>query len=164
MMKEIVGHPGYFVTDQGEVFSNKSGSLKRLKPQRDWNGYLHVGLSTNGHAQTIKIQILVAVHFIGPRPKGLVLCHNDGNRTNNVVSNLRYDTQRNNIADIKIHGTENPPRGSTNGMSKLTEGQVVEMRRLRRDERITHKVIGQMFGVSREQARDIVNRKYWRHV
>lgn len=163
-MKSIEGHPGYYVSHLGYVFSEKYGSLRELKAQRDQQGYLHVVLSTNGRAHTIKVQYLVATHFIGPRPAGYVVCHCDGDKTNNAAWNLRYDTQKNNIADIKIHGTENPPVGSRNGMSRLTEAQVLEMRRLRRLYGLTHRALGFRFGVSREQARDIINRKAWKHV
>jgi hypothetical protein len=163
-VKPVVGHPDYFVDGDGSVFSNKSSSLRRLKPQPDGNGYLHVVLSTNGKPYTISIQRLVALHFMGPRPRGHVICHCDGDKTNNKVENLRYDTQKGNIADIKIHGTENPPRGIRNGMSRLTEAQVLEIRRLRLRLGLTHAVIGAKFGISREHTRDIINRKAWKHV
>lgn len=162
--RTIEGYVGYYVSADGTVFSSKSGSLRKLKQQRDTNGYLHVVLSNNGQLRTYKVATLVALHFIGPRSEGQVICHNDGDKSNNAVTNLRYDTQRNNIGDIKLHGTENPPQGSRNGMAKLTEEQVLEMRRLRVAERLTHKAIGARFGVSREQARDIINRKFWKHV
>jgi uncharacterized protein YjiS (DUF1127 family) len=164
-VKPIVGHPGYFVDEDGSVFSNKRrGAIRRKKASPDNDGYLHVVLSTGGRLHTIKVQRLVALHFLGPKPDGMVVCHNDGDKLNNSVWNLRYDTQAANIADIKIHGTENPPRGSRNGMSKLTEAQVRKMRELREERGLSHRVLGDLFGISREQARDIVNRKFWRHV
>lgn len=163
-MTPVVGHPGYYVNHLGFVFSEKYGSLRELKRQPDERGYLHVVLSTAGKAHTISVQSLVATHFIGPRPEGYVVCHCDGDKTNNASWNLRYDTQKGNIADIKLHGTQNPPQGSKNGMSRLTEAQVLEMRRLRRLYGLTHRALGFRFGISREQARDIINRKAWRHV
>lgn len=43
--------------------------------------------------------------FVGPRPDGMVTCHNDGNPANNNLSNLRWDTQSNNQLDAVKHGT-----------------------------------------------------------
>jgi HNH endonuclease len=160
----IMGHPDYYVSKCGDIYSTKRSKLRQLKPQLDQDGYPHVGLSTNSRHYTIKVQRLVALHFIGPKPADKVVCHNDGNKLDCSVTNLRYDTQRNNIADIYLHGNENPPRGSMNGMAKLTEDNVRELRRLKSAEGLSHSQLGERFGISREQARDIANRKYWRHV
>lgn len=48
---------------------------------------------------------MVAEAFLGPCPKGLEVCHGDGNPINNRVGNLRYDTHRNNMLDAIQHGT-----------------------------------------------------------
>jgi hypothetical protein len=160
----VDGHPAYFVCADGSVYSAKSGRIRRLKPQADQDGYLHVVLSTDSRPHTIKVQRLIAAHFLGPKPDGLVICHNDGDQTNNAATNLRYDTQKSNIADIKAHGTEAPPRGSLNGQARLTEDQVRELRALYAAGGATHRALGLRYGISREQARDIINRKAWRHV
>lgn len=163
-IKEIEGHPDYFISDTGEVWSNKSKKMKMLKPQLDDDGYPHVVLSTYGKPHTMKISRLVALHFIGPKPEGLQICHYDGNKLNNYVSNLRYDTGVSNMADLIRHGGFVPPRGEVNGMAKVTEENVLEMRRLYKETSMTQKAIGEQFGISREQARDIINRKYWAHI
>lgn len=43
--------------------------------------------------------------FVGLRPDGLEVCHNDGVHTNNQLTNLRYDTRRENLRDRVRHGT-----------------------------------------------------------
>lgn len=48
---------------------------------------------------------LIAETFIGPRPPGKVVCHNDGDVTNNAADNLRYDTRSENNRDMARHGT-----------------------------------------------------------
>lgn len=55
---------------------------------------------------------VIAAAFIGPRPEGMVVCHNDGDSTNNRVDNLRYDTQSANVRDAVKHGVH--------GEAKLT--------------------------------------------
>ena len=73
-------------------------------------GYYVVN-TTNG---TKTVHPLIARAFIGERPEGYDTCHNDGNPANNLPSNLRYDTRRNNLLDQFRHGTYN------NGMKAKT--------------------------------------------
>lgn len=160
----VRGHPDYYVAASGNVWSMKRGKPYRLKHQLDQDGYPHVVLSTNGKPHTIKVQRLVALHFIGPKPEGMVVCHNDGNKLDCSVSNLRYDTHKGNIADIYLHGHENPPKGSMNGMAKMTEDTVLELRRLRETEGLSNGELAQRFGISPRQIRDIISRKAWKHI
>ena len=78
-----------------------------LKPGATRGGYLQVLLSRDGIRLPYKIHVTVAREFIGPRPSGFHVCHNDGDVTNNRISNLRYDTPRENRIDQKRHGTDN---------------------------------------------------------
>lgn len=68
------------------------------------DGYLGVGLNKGGTKKKRSVHTLVLEAFVGPRPEGQQACHNDGNNTNNRVENLRWDTPRENVADIKRHG------------------------------------------------------------
>lgn len=85
---------------------------------------------------------LVLEAFLGPAPEGLEGCHNDGNTLNNWLDNLRWDTHENNELDKIRHGTiaqgdehysrrcpELVLRGEKNLASKLTEEDVVYLRR-----------------------------------
>lgn len=70
-------------------------------------GYHAVKLQNGGRHTRVSVRIhtLVLESFVGPRPDGHVGCHNDGDIDNNAPSNLRWDTQANNLADMKAHGT-----------------------------------------------------------
>ena len=69
----------------------KPGPIKK-------SGHLYVVL---GHgASGMPVHTLVALTFIGPRPEGADICHNDGNPANNRLDNLRYDSRTNNILDV----------------------------------------------------------------
>lgn len=112
----VVGYEGlYEVSDQGRVKSlqrrvrdRKGFRLVRERILR-WNqngfGYHTVVLCREGSKKTRSIHQLVLEAFVGPRPDGAVACHNDGNPTNNQPSNLRWDTQSNNLYDAVRHGT-----------------------------------------------------------
>lgn len=68
-----------------------------LRPGPTKSGHLYVVL---GHgASGSPVHQLIALTFIGPRPNGKDVCHNDGDPTNNQADNLRYDTRANNILD-----------------------------------------------------------------
>jgi hypothetical protein len=109
----IEGFDGYEVSNFGRVrsvdrlvkYANGRDCRRRgqvLKPAVVGSGYLQVSLGSNACR---RIHILVAEAFIGPRPNGMVVCHNDGERMNNSVANLRYDTPSANIVDQVKHGT-----------------------------------------------------------
>lgn len=84
-MKEINGFPGYFITEEGQVWSNYSN--KFLQPTVNSRGYLTVTLT--GH-QNKCIHRLVAEAFL-PNPNGLLYVnHKDENKINNSVTNLEW--------------------------------------------------------------------------
>lgn len=69
-------------------------------------GHLHVSLFEGRTEKRYSVHSLVAQAFIGPRPDGLVVCHNDGDPSNNCPENLRYDTASGNMLDAVKHGTQ----------------------------------------------------------
>jgi len=117
---------------KGRVLSTCPGS----------NGYPYVGLRKardTDNATFCPVPHLVALTFIGPRPEGLVVCHADGNKNNNRLENLRYDTQTENQIDIYRIGGK---------CGKLSIEQVKDIKqRLARGE--SKSSIGRAFGVSK---------------
>jgi hypothetical protein len=70
-------------------------------------GYMMAHLTPREGAKYLKkrtVHQLVLEAFVGPRPDGYQACHNDGSRTNNHVSNLRWDTVSANAYDRVDHG------------------------------------------------------------
>ena len=76
-----------------------------LKHVFDMHGYPTVCLSVGGRVRRFKVHRLVAETFLDDRSGGDLVCHNDGNPGNPVLSNLRWDTQSGNMRDTLIHGT-----------------------------------------------------------
>jgi hypothetical protein len=87
-------------------------------------GYMHLHITRNEHHY---VHRLVAEAFLGPIPKGMWVCHNDGDPANNAADNLRYDTAKNNEADKKKHGTR---KSEKSHFATLTELQVRAIREL----------------------------------
>ena len=115
--KPVNGYEGiYEVSSHGRVRSvdrtvtRSDGQVRRFKGKvlsvcLDKYGYQIVGLCNQGKCQTRTVHSLVAEAFIGTRPEGTEVCHNDGRKTNNHVDNLRYGTRSDNALDKVRHGT-----------------------------------------------------------
>ncbi|WKW86001.1 HNH endonuclease [Gordonia Phage JonJames] len=67
--------------------------------------YSLVGLSLDGSRKSHGVHTLVALAFLGPRPTGMQVCHNNGDPHDNRLSNLRYGTPSENNLDKVSHGT-----------------------------------------------------------
>lgn len=76
-----------------------------LRPLRHTNGYVRVTLWRSGVAYNRFIHALVLTAFAGARPSGRQACHNNGDKTDNRLINLRWDTPSANQADRVKHGT-----------------------------------------------------------
>ncbi|MCG7596363.1 NUMOD4 motif-containing HNH endonuclease [Mycobacterium sp. PSTR-4-N] len=77
-----------------------------LKPSRagaPGKDYPSVALGKGNHRT---IHRLVLETFVGPCPDGTEACHNNGDRFDNRLDNLRWDTPSNNNRDKRSHGTD----------------------------------------------------------
>ena len=93
----IYGFPDYYVTSDGNIWSNKSHKL--LIPTPNSTGYLTVSLQANGKQFTKKLHRLVAEAFVpndDPAHKTTV-DHIDGDKTNNRADNLQWLSRAANI-------------------------------------------------------------------
>lgn len=113
----VVGHEGaYEVSDSGRVRSldrvlarghNVRGLMLKLVSQAASgpDARQTVSIHQDGKQSTRLVHHLVLEAFVGPRPVGMEACHGDGDASNNTLSNLRWDTHRENEADKLRHGT-----------------------------------------------------------
>jgi hypothetical protein len=73
---------------------------------------------------------LVAEAFIGPMPPGQEVNHVDADKANNRAENLEYQTPSGNIFHAYRSGAKRPVVGVRHPSAVLTEGDVLEIRRL----------------------------------
>jgi hypothetical protein len=115
--RPIPSFAGYEVSDIGRVRSlahtrrgrnggERSFETKIMKLRQDKQGRAIVALRQNGGRRVVRVSTLVAEAFLGPRPPGMEVCHENGDNLNNHPWNLRYDTHQNNCRDRIIHGTQ----------------------------------------------------------
>jgi len=113
----IPGFEGsYEVSDYGGVRSldrtiqRSDGLIVRLEGRmlaiHIHNGYPTIRLAHGNRRLTFGVHRLVLLAFVGPSPDGMEACHNDGDRSNNVLSNLRWDSRSENNKDRIRHGTD----------------------------------------------------------
>jgi len=111
------------------------------------------------------IHRLVLFAFVGPPPSEKhECCHNDGDPSNNNLSNLRWGTKKENQADRKVHGTLSVNVGISNGQAKLAESNVREIRKMLEARELLQREIADHFGVSANTIRDIKTGRCWSHV
>lgn len=115
--KPLVGHEGYAeVSDMGRIRTldrtimrsngipmSVKGQIATLHPGT--HGYPSVRLYKQGKAYNVYAHRAVMAAFVGPCPKGLEVCHNNGIRSDARLSNLRYGTRGENVRDSVKHGT-----------------------------------------------------------
>jgi hypothetical protein len=167
--KAIPDYLGYEVSDHGRVRSYwnpgpgqniRNLPQKILKSKLTKGGYPEVGLCKNLGRSSMLVHRLVLLAFVGPCPKGTEACHNDGNKTNNFLINLRWDTKSANGLESYKHGTSHT-RGEGHPSAKLTEGKVMEIRQRK------HGSLSQMdtyYSVGRNTIKRVLNRTTWKHI
>ncbi len=117
-----------------------SEAVRKIHPRRNYepriitpvvnNGYRYVTLCLKGATKRMSVHAIVLSTFVGPRPDGFYGCHNNGNKADNRIENLRWDSPKSNQLDRVAHG--NGQEGEKNGSVKLSDAQVVEILRLRK--------------------------------
>lgn len=97
LWREIPDSGGYEVSDQGRI-RNPHGTVVRGTSDHYPKAYVGGAMRYIHH--------MVAEAFIGSRPDGAQICHNNGDPTDSRLENLRYDTPSGNNRDKRKHGTD----------------------------------------------------------
>lgn len=155
--RPVVGYEGlYEVSSLGRVrtlLERKGiprGHIRKLQIDKD--GYAVVGIRINRKRRNLRVSRIMLEAFVrAPLPLEEA-CHNDGNRGNNTLPNLRWDTNKGNKADMVAHGTR--MFGLNNPRTKLSDDDVAQIRLLEPFAR--RKDLARSFGVSQNQISLIV--------
>lgn len=99
--KSIPDYDNYECSTLGRIRNKRNGYvLSTIIDKRSGRHYIHLGRDFYG-----QVAPLCLATYKGPRPNGMMACHNNGNVDDNSIDNLRWDTQSNNILDCVTHGT-----------------------------------------------------------
>jgi len=136
-LKEIINHDGYFAGEYGNIYSywtlgstaeiNYDITPRKLKGRLTNAGYLGVCIKHNKKEfKSRDVHRLICRVFYGK--SNLTASHLDGNKLNNKLSNLKYETYSDNHKRKLIHGTHD--RGCNNSRSKINKEELKEIRKL----------------------------------
>lgn len=143
MWKPVVGYEDNFlVSDDGQVKNLRTGTI--LKQHVRKNGYVTVSVKIGGRqgkSICFRVHRLVAEAFLpsptleqiewakGTRYRKVSVNHKDSNKQNNRVDNLEWATNSENMKHAFINDLLSIPKSEDAGQAKLTDEQVLEIRR-----------------------------------
>lgn len=148
----------YEAGDDGHIYRDG----RRLAQRSKASGYQIVTLSCSGKISTQHVHRLVcaAFHGLPASPDKTDTRHIDGQRDNNVPSNLSWSTHRENEEDKLRHGTR--LMGDRAPWAKMSEETVLTMRSMAANR--TMKEIAKHFGISERVAADAMSGRRWKHL
>lgn len=128
-------------------------------------GYLLVTTMINGRKTVTGAHRLVWAYFNGRIPKGLTINHKNGVKDDNRPGNLElasYSEQRMHALKV-LKVRRHRPQGAKHPKTKLSENQVLEIRRLRADGMML-KHIATAFEMNPKAISAICCRRTWQHI
>ncbi len=136
---------------------------KILQPQiNKQTGYKVISLWKKNVLKTCTIHRLVALHFI-PNPENKPqVNHIKGNKLDCRWFMLEWCTNKENCLHAKKFGLLNIAKGEKAGKSKLSETQVLEIRK--QPSTKTLRELGKIYNVSKTNIEQILKRKSWKHI
>lgn len=158
--QSVPAFPNYEVSDAGQV-RNRYGHV--LKHEIVKGGYHRVSLSGPRGSRHFLVHVLVAQVFVGPKPPGLEVNHEDGDKDNNAATNLTYVTPAENIRhSLDVLGVQRA-RGERTGTAKLREADVLAIRAAGAAGANRMELAAQ-FGVHWSTIYRVLAGTYWSHV
>lgn len=134
---------------------------KVLDQSENTYGYPVVGLCKDSKIVTRPVHRLVAQAFIPNPEEKPEVNHKDGNKKNNLCTNLEWNTSEENRRHALETGLFNS-KGSKNPNSKLTEEDVIKIRsRIMAGEQ--QKLIAREYKITQEMVSLIKRRRFWKH-
>lgn len=153
-----------FNQNRCQIINQKERILNPYKRKSSKGNYYYfvISLRANNQTFTLKVHRLMLQTFIGECPIGMEGCHNDGNSLNNHISNLRWDTPKNNALDKKNHGTQTRKKsfGEQNNAHKINKNDVIYIRSSKQ----SNIDLAFKFNIRKETISRIKNGKSWPHI
>lgn len=159
-LEAIKEFPQYEVSECGMV---RNKQTKKIKSQYVGStGYYMVSLWVDSKSKPQRVHRLIAMTWIENPNNYRFINHIDGDKLNNEIKNLEWCTHLQNMRHAFETGLANNT-GVKNGMSKLNDSKVAEIKSLLKSGLSQYKIANK-FGVSRSAILKIHLGKTWNHV
>lgn len=141
---------------------NRLKKTKRVRAERILpNGYYQVRTMANNKRMHMYSPRIVWMYYNGGIPKGHVIDHINGNKSDNRITNLEPVTNKENR--VRAKRLFQYWVGENNSMSKITERDVKEIRSMK-SRGAKSKDVANIYNMSTGQINDIAARRAWKHV
>lgn len=150
----------YMISNKGRIKTTKYGRsgnrTKIISMCIGSSGYPTVKVWDGEKNRTKSLHQLVALTYLGECPEGYQVNHIDGDKMNNDPSNLEYVTRQDNIR----HSFAELDRDIS---SKLSEEDVINIRKAAKERTLTVKEIVKKFNISVGTYYNIKNKVTWKN-
>ena len=156
---------GYYISNLGRI-RGRSGKIMKLY-KNNKNPYLHICVpiaGRNSKQKILKVHREVAKAFI-PNPNNYpVVNHLDGNKLNNIVTNLEWCTDSENSIHAYKTGLAKAKKGCNNIGSKLTENDVEWIRAhyIPKDPEFGCRALAKKFNMKHSNISRLINKKKYK--
>ena len=164
--KAIPGFNRYEASNLGNIRTHDwkgSGKTVVLRPAKSKKGYLAtVLINDEGESKNVKVHRMVAFAFLGvPSNMSLTVNHKNHIKDDNRPENLEYMTALENAKEAQDNGLQVVLKGERNGFSKLTEKEVLEIRKKFIPFKYPKKQLALEYGVSVGAIKNVLLRRTW---
>lgn len=153
----------FWISDFGRLISynHKKNSINFLKCHIDNEGYYATQLRQKPRNRKVRVHILVAEHYCTKmRPEQTWVNHITGIKLWNYYKDIEWCTGKENCKHAVDTGL-NDIKGEKHPHAKLDKATVLAMRYMRQRTGMTYERIGNIYGVSRRQAADVIKGNNW---
>jgi len=132
--KDVVDFEGlYLVSNLGGICRCRNGKLRLLKAWINAYGYVSVKLYKRTAPKTFikkttPLHRIMAIAFLPNESNKPEVNHIDGNKKNNTLSNLEWNTSKENVTHAISNGLRDT-KGEKQRCAILTENEVIEIRK-----------------------------------
>lgn len=161
----IKDFPNYMISSESRVLNKNSLRMIAIIYNKRYK-YRSVRLWSNGKTKLLSIYRVKAIAFI-PNPENKrEVNHLDGNHTNEDLSNLQWTTPKENMKHSYVTGLAKGyyKKGLEHQLAKLSKEDILLIRQWYDSGFFEAKGIAKVFGITREHAMRVGQRKQARYV
>lgn len=158
----------YEISNLGRVRTriSRKGTVKGaiLNPEITEFGYKRITLTKDKVRKRIMVHRLVLLTFVGDPPEDKTdTNHKNKDRSDNRLCNLEWVTPSENMYHSYSYGNRGTARGSGNGNAKLSEEDILQIRKLYAEGQ-TQSGLARIFDVTQVTIWRVVHGNSWKHV